>query len=232
MTIARGPLKRWLGVVALSALLISPAYADPINELIPQGFVKGSQSFTLSIGGTVTAGGFKGTWDAQSIIFWCIELTQYFGFGGDYTNYVPSEPNDSTMTLLGQLFAEAYASATSDEMHSAAFQLAIWEIVYDPTSLNLGSGTFRVLSGNTATVGLAQQWLYNLGLYSDTFNLIILHSPTAQDFVTTGGPFTHREVLVPEPGTIALLAIGLMAIWAVARGARRRRPLVGHSIES
>jgi len=232
MTIARGPLKRWLGVVALSVLLVSPAYADPTNELIPQGFVKGSQSFTLSIGGTVSAGGFKGTWDAQSIIFWCIELTQYFGFNGDYTNYVPSEPSDSTMTLLGQLFAEAYASATSDEMHSAAFQLAIWEIVYDPTSLNLRSGTFRVLSGNAGTVGLAQQWLYHLGQYSDTFNLFVLRSPTSQDFVTTGGPFTHREALVPEPGTIALLAIGLVAIWTVARGARRRRPLGGPSIKS
>jgi len=225
MTIARGPLKRWLGAAALSVCLISPAVADPVNELIPQGFVKGSQSFNLSIGGNVSAGGFKGTWDAQSIIFWCIELTQYFGFGGDYTNYVPSEPDNTTMTLLGKLFSEAYGSATSDEAHSAAFQLAIWEIVYDPLNLNLSGGSFKVLSGNAGTVALAQGWLDNLAQYTDTYHLFVLHSPTAQDFITTGGPNIPRLSVVPEPGTIALLAVGLIAIWFVAGGARRRRGL-------
>jgi hypothetical protein len=45
-------------------------------------------------------------------------------------------------TMLGQLFTEAYQYATLDAQHSAAFQLAIWEIVYDPIS-NLGLGSFQ-----------------------------------------------------------------------------------------
>src|SRR4051794_31386064 len=132
MTLVKGSLGRTLAVMSFWALLCAPAHADPI-ELLPQGFIKGSQAFNLSIGGNVSAGGFKGTWDGQQIIFWCIELTQYFGFGGGYKNYDVSEPGSATMTLLGQLFAEAYGAASSDEAHSAAFQLAIWEIVYDPS---------------------------------------------------------------------------------------------------
>jgi hypothetical protein len=217
---AAATLQRCLVAVGFVCVMHSPvAIADPVDHLHPQGYAIGSQAFGLSIGGEVRAGGFKGTWDAQQIIFWCIELTQYFGFGGDYTDYVPSEPDNATMTMLGQLFSEAYGSATSDEQHSAAFQLAIWEIVYDPLNLNLTGGTFQVTKGNAATVALAQQWLNNLAAFTDTYELYILHSAYSQDFVTFGRPFGLR---VPEPGTIALIAIALLGVWAVGLRARRR----------
>jgi hypothetical protein len=202
-----------VGSVALMSCFALPGQADTLGTI---GYAKGSQSFDLSVGGNVNAGGFSGTWNSGAIIFWCIELTQYFGFGGSYSDYVASKPDNPTFTLLGQLFNEAYGQATIDAMHSAAFQLAIWEIVYDP-DLDLGAGSFKVISGNAQTVALAQSWLDALGNFKDTYDLVFLHSATHQDFVTFGRPFN-----VPEPGSAALLVVALVAI-AMTAGVRTRR---------
>ena len=105
---------------------------------------------------------------------------QNFGFGGNYGDYTPTQPGNAKFTLLGQLFHEAYGQATIDEAHSAAFQLEIWEIVYDSGNLNLGGGTFQVLNnyGHAATVALAQSWLTNLSNITDNYDLIMLSSPS------------------------------------------------------
>jgi hypothetical protein len=205
-----------MAAAAAIALCTAPmASADPFGT---QGYVAGSESFLLSIGGVVSAGGFAGTWNGQGITFWCIELTQHFGFGNTYADYLADVPGNPVMTLLGRLFNEAYGMATVDAAHSAAFQLAIWEIVYDPNNLNLapGAGVFSVLGGNPGTVSIAQGWLSNLGSYADTYDLILLHSRDHQDFVTFGTPFTHLQ-RIPEPVSAGLLALAFLAMFVVLR---------------
>lgn len=187
------------------------ASADPLGTT---GFVAGSQTFGLSIGGSLSTGGFAGTWNAASIIFWCIELTQNFSFGQTYNDYTAVYYDNGVMTQLGQLFNQAYGQAAMNATNSAAFQLAIWEIVYDP-GLDLAGGAFFVQNnnGHAATVALAQTWLNNLGNFTDNYDLVVLHSDSRQDFISFGRPFLK----VPEPGSLLLLGAGLLAMVGVLR---------------
>ena len=204
------------GLAVCAGLVFSPA---ALADFHTTGYAVGSQQFGLSIGGSPSAGGFAGTWDGDPIIFWCVELTQYFSFGANYV-YSPSLPNNATFTLLGKLFTEAYGSALSDEMHSAAFQLAIWEIFFDGGDLHLNSGGFKVTNdyGHGATVTLAQQWLDGLAGTPDSYDVYYLQNGEHQNFITS----TYVKVpptngRVPEPAPIALLGAALLGALIVTR---------------
>jgi hypothetical protein len=199
-------LRAGLLAVALSSGLMAAHHAQA--DFVPGGYQIGSQQFGLT-GGTFDAGAFKGTWNATPIIFWCIELTQTFSFGTHFTTYVPSAASNA---LLSQLFTAAYAGALSSTQNSAAFQLAIWEIIYDGGDLNLSGGGFKVLDnkGNAATVATAQGFLNSVLAALPSYNLVFLSESNHQDFVTANLiPTTTTKV--PEPGSLALIAIALIA---------------------
>lgn len=205
-------------LAAATALCVAPtASADP-DVLKPIGYANGSESFVTSLG-SFSAGGFNGTWNGQGIEFWCIDLYDTFSFGGSYTDYVAAPESTPVLTALGQLFTLAHDLALSDADHSAAFQLAIWELVYDGGNHDLMGGNFSVSGGDTDARGIAQGWLSSLGPNSpDTWNLTLLTSAQHQDFVTFGKPFGQFRT-VPEPAPLALLATAMLAMIVV----RRRR---------
>ena len=202
------------------------------GTLIGTGYTIGSQTFGLSTGQTVGAGGFKGTWDNGSgpepLQFWCAELAQTFGFGTPYI-YTPSIPNNATYTRLGQLFNEAYGTgvgkALHDTEHSAAFQLAIWEILFDGANLDLSGGSFKVTDnhGNAAAVADAQTWLTNLGGFADNYDVAKLSNESHQDFITGIPPRGCCAKQAPEPGPLALVGVGIVAMIIASR---RRMPKV------
>ncbi len=139
--------------------------------------------------------GSTGTWNGESIEFWCIQLNQTFGFGNTYTDYVAAPENIPVLTALGQLFTLAHASALSDADHSAAFQLAIWELVYDgeqprPDERRLfrqrREMPVRAPSPRAGSRALART-------VPDTWNLTLLTSASHQDFVTFGKPFGFKR---------------------------------------
>src|ERR1700687_86864 len=157
----RSLMRHTVLISALCALLGVPtlAYSEAIF-LIGDGYQNGAQSFTLNsvtpplAGVEVDAGDFTGRTGPTPgpnpptpppIIFWCAELTQTFSFGTVYSEYTISPLSNK---LLSQLFTEVggSASATSTTERSAAFQLAVWEILFEGGNyggLKLSSGILQ-----------------------------------------------------------------------------------------
>jgi hypothetical protein len=211
--------------------------------LIGDGYANGSESFTVNsvtpplVNDGVSAGGFAGhigpnpgpNPPTTPLLFWCAELTQTFSFGVVYTNNYTSSPLGNP--LLSQLFTEVggSASATSTIVGSAAFQLAIWEILFEGGTyggLNVSSGNFRATgaagdAGAAAAIAQANTWLAGLSAGSPaTTTLFLLHSDSNQDFITDT---TSPLLLTPEPGSLALLGVGILAAMFTMRR-RTQRP--------
>ena len=210
-----------LTAAAGAALCAMPAaHADVLHTI---GFANGSETFSVTAPSVnnVPTGAFSGTWNGQPIVFFCFELTQFFNFGNNYTDYTASNPSGPQFTLLSELFTEGFAHAIDSPDNSAAFQLAVWEILEETGSpTDLRAGTFHVLSdnGHTATVDAANYLLTHLpgtGLYTIT----LLHSPDHQDFIY--GTVTLREA--PEPSPLSLAAIGLAGMILVTLRRRGRQ---------
>lgn len=188
--------------VALSAA--STAFAT--NTLVTTGWANGFENFTVSNhSGAVSAGGFSGTFNGHPIDFWCIDLFHTFSLGGTYTDYVAAPYSNAR---LSELFQADLASALTGpiNVNSAAFQLAIWNIIYDND--NSVSGGTWFATGDAAAISLANTWLSTLPS-SSTVVLTSLTStadPQHQQFVTPGGPTLFQ---VPEPSTIPLLGVAL-----------------------
>lgn len=177
----------------------------------------------------------------------CIDVTQTFNFN-------PSNPPSYTYTLtplqnapwdnaqhntgmglakaklLSELWDNFHSQVTNDD-NSAAFQIAVWEIVFETSgnALDLTSGNFKANYGTSQVQGYvklgseyvptyvktAQNWLNTLtGNGPLDPNLVALTSDTAQDQFT----FTS----VPAPPGVLLAGIGGLGL---VLGRWRRRAI-------
>ncbi|MEO8739855.1 MAG: PEP-CTERM sorting domain-containing protein [Casimicrobiaceae bacterium] len=209
------------GIAALAAVaalgVTAPAQS---TTLTVSGFTNGSLPFQINLApppvfNPISAGGFDGNFGGTPINLWCYDLYHAFGFGNSM-NYMASVLD--TSGLLAKLFTEvALATRTSTTVNSAAFQLSIWEILYDSSSLDVSSGGFSV-TGDAAAIMQANIWLAGLAatVANDTVILLAsLENPQTQNFVTDS-PVPSR-LLVPEPTSLPLLGLGLVAMFFVAR---------------
>jgi hypothetical protein len=213
-------------VLLAGAAAVTLSVALPAQALLLQtgGFVD-SPALGFSVASpsySGPAGGFSGIWDpsgaAIPINYWCYQLDQVFSPGSSY-NYTASI---LFYADLSRLFTEVGGSgaALANNITSAAFQLAIWELEYD-SDHKLSTGAFHVaLPGGgdeLAAYNQAQAWLDGLAGYSPAYTIILLHSDTAQDFITDFR-LPQRDLL-PEPSSLPLLGLGLAAM---IFGMRRR----------
>lgn len=236
-------LRRFAAAPAVcSLLLVAPFSHATTFTLDTFGFINGSESFFLTttqsplVENPVPAGGFSGTATFPpsapvNITFWCAQLTQDFSPPHSYQYSAVAIPSSAGVDInLHRLFAEVGASSRVDTtIDSAAFQLAIWEILFEGTTTSpysVSTGDFKavgdpVSADATASINQANSWLAGLGTGTPTNALFFLTNPDRQDFITDIPIPTLFQT--PEPASLALLGIGMLAAIAT----RRRTPKVG-----
>jgi hypothetical protein len=144
---------------------------------------------------------------------YCIEFEEFFSPNVTYTYSVISPAahglNPTQIDKLTRLWT-TYQPIVDTANESAAFQLAVWEIVEDNTD-NLNAGNFRV-SSPTDVKTLASAWLSTVYAQNSALplnsQLVVLSNPNKQDQIT----------LVPSPATGVLAGLGALAL----RSRRRR----------
>lgn len=226
---------------AISAVVVAVAaaavQADTVNlQFVGVGASRsikayiGASTFNVSAGqlrhtfsgGTGVAAGLTGTKTT-----FCTDLTEYVtGSGATYTVApIANLPQTSGWPAMGAARAQAvynlYAAAGGAQYgvsndYAAAFQIALWEVVYDFSgtlaSLNLTSGNFRAgdTDGSSLSAAIAAQvtTLFNaiVGPNASQTGLMGLTRAGAQDQIVQ-----TDVVPIPAGAFIGMAGLGLAA---------------------
>ncbi|MFK7916350.1 MAG: PEP-CTERM sorting domain-containing protein [Pseudomonadales bacterium] len=134
----------------------------------------------------------------------CLEPDVYLmPFSNPYA--VDALADSGYRTELAELWGRYFDQVDSD-LAAAAFQVSIWELSYDGDR-SLDSGSFQLVA-NDAVHALASTWLSSIdGTGTQASGLLVLGndpgSADRQDLLTQA---------VPEPGTLAMLPLALLAM--------------------
>jgi len=101
---------------------------------------------------------------------------------------------------------------------SAAFQAAVWEIIYETAAYNIKENTFKITSNETWTY-LDTYWLAHLGTLDPNIGLRVLVSENQQDFSIIV-PGVGKDA-IPEPVTMAGLMLGIGGLVTYVRKRRK-----------
>ena len=159
----------------------------------------------------VAAGGFDmlETSTGQSLIAWCVDVFHALNDQFEYAIGNPGSLNrfDDLQKLANQRYAEV-----TDKTTSAAFQLAIWEIVTDTGGgYSLANGTFKAKGFGNAQA-LASEWLKLDGQNTGNYKISYFYDGIVQDKTTSQNLITVSSVPLPGAALLMLSALGLGAL--------------------
>lgn len=217
-----------------SSVFVAGAAAASTFTAVYNGQTSGATSATaqittspVQIGGTrtppinVLAGGFDmtdTTGGMGDFTAWCLDLENWLRSPTEYE--ITATPYSNTqnwsagdLDRVQSVFDANFASVdVTDIAQSTAFQLALWESLYDGTDYDLAGGLFTAVglfSGLEATIdSLASTYLSAAETYAGAklWNLTFLEStgdPQSQALVTA------TMAAVPLPAGMVLLLTGL-----------------------
>jgi len=207
------------------ATVVKTTHAKPASTTVRfSGFSDGNEDVRIFTDrGAVEAGELKGSLNGQSFLAFCVDLFQNLRFGKTYTDYTVQSGAayfgaSSKATDIGRL-ATGYLGLVDSPTTSAAFQLAVWEIVNENgSSYDLRSGSF-IASGRKkarTAISLADSWLDNLPAAS-SYSLEVLASRTHQDVAILTADMGPGAAPVPLPGSPLLFLTGLLGLLAAVR---------------
>ena len=231
-------LRSVMTVLALGACAPSFA-ADPVTVILEKFKYGGNEQaritndgFAIGNGASYRAGEYLGSINGQSFSTFCTDVYESLSFGPTYQYDRKTVDqtkqlwggdlyNPNSYSLVSKLFTTAYSSV-KDSTTSAAFQYALWELLYEKTSstYQIGAyGNFWLTDTNAAAAAQADTWLSSLANAAEGYSVQSLYSGANQN------PANNKQDLViatpvPEPQTYAL---ALVSLSIVAGYARRKR---------
>ena len=219
--------KHTIQLAACSAALIATSSAFAGTDIRFDGVSPGEKvrvyldtdgNGTYDYNQRVTAGvmNWTDTTSGDEFDTFCIELTEYISYGqtneyemySDITAAPRTDGNTISDTKADKLsaFWGQFRDLVVDSDTASAFQVGIWEIVYDgdgDLDLGWGQGSFAV-SGHWSyhdTTDIASAWLNALDLNGPRTNLRALSNDGRQDQIT--------EVPTPGAAVAGLAMLGL-----------------------
>lgn len=137
------------------------------------------------------------------------ELVSLWGFGYSAT----------TIDLVSKLYGNVYYDSQTSATKAAAFQFLIWEYIADPT-FDLSSGFTQVTNSEVEDQALIWHAMQSQWTQHAAISILDGRADGRQSFFLKENVMPLHEAENPEPGSVALMGAGLVAVYLRRRRAR------------